>query len=115
VARHYWSQGKYDRYYSLIEDGHLADNEEYNTNNDFTFNAFNIDLSFLWLFKPGCRVSIVWKNSIFSETGEANEDYFKNFDSVFGFPQQNDLTFKIIYYLDYQNLKRAANKEKNHY
>jgi len=115
VARHYWSQGKYDRYYSLLQDGYLADNQEYNTNNNFTFNAFNIDLSFLWLFKPGCRVSVVWKNSILSEISEANENYFANFDSVFGYPQQNSLTFKIIYYLDYQNLKRAANKEKNHY
>jgi hypothetical protein len=115
VARHYWSQGKYKRYYTLLQNGQLADNQEYDDNNDFTFNAFNIDLTFLWLFKPGCRVSMVWKNSILYETNITDEDYFRNFDSVFGYPQQNNLTFKIIYYLDYQNLKRAVNKEKNHY
>lgn len=115
AARHYWSQGKYSNYYTLQADGMLVENADYNLNNNFTFNALNIDLSFLWLFKPGCRVNIVWKNSILTESSETAENYFRNFDYIFDSPQQNNLTFKIIYYLDYQNLKRAANKEKNHY
>ncbi|HOW30693.1 MAG TPA: DUF5916 domain-containing protein [Bacteroidales bacterium] len=115
VARHYWSQGVYSNYYTLGADGLLTQNQEYIDNNNFTFNAFNIDFSFLWLFKPGCRVNITWKNTILTESNETNSNYIENFGRIFDDRQQNNLTFKIIYYLDYQNLKRAANKEKNHY
>lgn len=115
AARHYWSQGDYNKYYTLETDGLLSRNEEYNQNHDFTFNAFNIDLSFLWLFRPGCRVSIMWKNAILSDTNLISNDYFRNFVNIFDYAQQNNLTFKVIYYIDIQNLKRIARKEKNHY
>ncbi|MEO7960335.1 MAG: DUF5916 domain-containing protein [Ginsengibacter sp.] len=38
--------------------------------------------------------------------GLENMTYSKNLEKVFSYPHSNELTVKIIYYLDYLNIKR---------
>jgi len=106
-ARHYWSTGKYDQYYSLLQNGNLEENAGYTKDNNFSYNAFNVDMVFSWLFLPGSSMNIVWKNSILTEKSKAAENFFSNFSDTFDSPQQNNVSFKILYYLDYQQLKRS--------
>jgi len=108
--RHYWRIGKYDHYYFLNDDGRLNDNANYNGNNDFNFNSFNIYLSFDWRFAPGSNLSVVWKNVILKDDQVILNNFFDDLNSTFKTPQTNSLSLKIIYYLDYQNLKKRNNK-----
>jgi hypothetical protein len=105
-VRDYWSKGEYDNYYTLLESGRLEPNRTYLTTNDFNFNAFNIDLVFGWQFAPGSAINIVWKNSIIEEESVIINDFFDNFNNTIASPQQNSISVKLLYYLDYQSVKR---------
>lgn len=104
--RHYWSMGKYDRYYFLNTDGSVSDDPGYTGNDNFNFNSFNIDLSFSWQFAPGSNLSIVWKNAILQEDQVLISNFFDNIDHTFHAPQTNSISLKVLYYLDYLYLKK---------
>jgi len=110
VARHYYSQGKYDSFYTLLDNGYLEPLESYDQNHDFSFNTFNIDMVFSWIFAPGSSFNFVWKNEITSETDNASGNYFSNFDDTFQEPQLNNISIKVLYYIDYQRLKGWGNR-----
>ena len=108
-ARHYWSQAKYSTYSLLGNDGRL-DSSTYNTSHDINFNTFNIYLSYVWQFKPGSEMSVVYQNSIYSSGTDILNSYFNNLNTTFQSPQSNSLSVKIIYYLDYIMIKNAMGK-----
>jgi len=110
-VRDYWSKGKYDKYYTLLENGCLESNQGYTATNDFNFNAFNIDLVFGWQFAPGSSLNIVWKNSVMEEESSVTNDFFKNFNKTIESPQQNSISIKLLYYLDYQTIKKKNNNK----
>jgi len=106
VVRHYYSQGKYYKFYNLLEDGSLKPNPTYEGNVNFTFNSFNVDMVFAWIFAPGSSLNFVWKNEITSEKDNVTGNYFNNFNDTFNELQRNTISLKVLYYIDYQRLKR---------
>ncbi len=103
--RHYWSEVKYKDYYILNEDGYL-DESRYAENHDKNFNVFNIDMIYSWRFAPGSEMSVMWKNIInTSDEDEFYPNYFTNFGQTIISPQSNTISVKILYYLDYLNIK----------
>ncbi|MEI6124137.1 MAG: DUF5916 domain-containing protein [Bacteroidota bacterium] len=114
VLRHYWSDGMYNEMYNLNNDGEVVRNTSiidfipYN----FNYNVLNIDLLFYWEFAPGSSLNIAYKNYISDENNIVNPSYFDNFGKVFGEKQLNSLSVKIVYYLDYQNIKRWSSLKK---
>jgi hypothetical protein len=103
-ARHYWSQADYSRYALLDLDGRLA-STAYNANHNINFNTFNLYMSYVWQFRPGSEVSIVYQNSIYSAGQMIETNYFNDLNSTLKIPESNSLSFKLIYYLDYAELK----------
>ncbi|MEW6467538.1 MAG: DUF5916 domain-containing protein [Bacteroidota bacterium] len=106
VGRHYWNTGEYRTYYTLGEFGHLFPNDTYAGNNDFNYNVFNIDMVFSWQFAPGSFLTAVYKNSIENETQVVIKKFGENLEQTLSAPQVNSLSLKVLYYLDYQMLKR---------
>lgn len=109
IGRHYWNTGKYRNYYSLLDDGELAENSTYIQNNDFNFNAFNIDLVYEWRFSHGSILNFIYKNGIQNESELKTLDYGKNFHTVLQSPQTNIFAVKLLYYLDYQKIHTRTN------
>ncbi|TVQ12284.1 MAG: hydrolase [Bacteroidetes bacterium] len=106
--RQYWSKGEYANFYTLQHDGKLsAQTYDFASNRDFNFNSFNIDLVFTWLFAPGSSLNVVWKNAILHEQRGIVQNYFDNFGLLLDSPQYNSLSLKVLYYLDYQQLRGA--------
>jgi len=103
--RHYWSQVDYDRYYSLKHDGSL-ENSDYQGDHDINFNAFTADAQFVWYFAPGSELSVVWKNAINSFDNRMISNYFDNLDRTFNTPQANSFSIRVLYYLDYQYIRK---------
>ena len=66
---------------------------------------------YTWQFAPGSFLNLIWKNSVNQyESGndvQLDRDYFGNLKETFRAPQTNNLTLKVIYYLDYLTMKRA--------
>jgi hypothetical protein len=77
-------------------------NPIHNTN----FNAFNIDLIYIWQIGPGSFVNLIYKNAIISETSDVSPKYFENFGEMITSDQGNSFSLKVIYFIDYLSLKR---------
>jgi hypothetical protein len=105
-ARHYWATGEYRFYFDLLDNGTLAPNNTYTGNNNFSYNAFNIDAVFSWQFSPGSVFSVVYKNAIEKGGQVIPTSYGSNFSNTLESPQTNSISLKILYYLDYQQFKR---------
>jgi len=104
--RHYWARADYnDRYYYLREDGGL-DPGSYDENPDLNYNAFNIDMVYTWRFAPGSEMTLVWKNALYDGSSEIIYSYSENIQNMFNSPMLNSLSLKILYYLDYQSLRK---------
>jgi hypothetical protein len=108
-ARHYWSQAKYLSFYHLNEDGSLSP-APFRDGEDINFNAISADLQFVWYFAPGSELSLVWKNTITTWGNQPEYNYFRNFFRTLDSPQTNSLSLKVLYYLDFQQLKKNKRK-----
>jgi hypothetical protein len=116
--RHYRSSLSYDSFFDLQNDGSLLANNltgldadgvsVYNTN----FNAFTIDFVYRWVFRPGSEISFVWKNAIFSDDKFVQTSYLQNVQNMFEYSPLNSLSIKVLYWLDYQTLKKLGKKNR---
>lgn len=110
--RHYWSKVEYVKFFELKQDGHIYDtnfdgfDENGNQTQNANFNAFNIDLVYNWVFQPGSLISIVWKNSILTNSFDTSPDYFQNINNTFESPALNSISIRVLYFLNYHSLKK---------
>lgn len=102
--RHYWSPVQYDAFYVLNEDGSLQDTF-YSENNDINYNIWNLDLNYTWQFAPGSFLVALYRNSIFNEDDMSYLNFKENLNNLFNEPMSNIISLKVIYYLDYNQLK----------
>jgi hypothetical protein len=110
--RHYWASAKYKGYYALDRQGFL-NLYNYGGDHNVNFNAFNIDMVFFWQFAPGSELNIVWKNSLLKSEHEINFDYYENLRGSLNSPQNNMVSVKVFYYIDYNTIKRSLTKKVN--
>ncbi len=116
--RHYWSTATYDKLYWLNgEDGSLDEivfNEGKKASDilaeNTSFNAFNIDLGFRWRFAPGSDINVVWKNVIEKRGDPLERNYFRDVEQTLNSPQINNLSIRILYFIDYLSLKKLNRK-----
>ncbi|MHC1704653.1 MAG: DUF5916 domain-containing protein [Tenuifilaceae bacterium] len=103
--RHYWRLYKFSEFFLLNLDGTLTPSGSITKDNNNT-NYLNIDLVYQWNFAPGSVLSVVWKNAIELNENDIEYNYFRNVDNVWNSPQINSISFKLLYYIDYQMLKK---------
>ena len=103
--RHHWEQVKNYSFHTLDGEGYLQASD-YEGLEDVNFNAWNIDLNFNYWFAPASEISLVWKNAILS-SGERLESYYSdNLEALLNNPNENSLSLRVRYFLDYQYLKK---------
>ncbi len=112
--RHYWSKVNYSNFYNVMDDGYW-DDRMYEQGHDQNFNTYNLDMFYTWNFLPGSNIIFSWKNALGADVnidGMVNKTYTKNLTTVFHNPHSNELTIKVIYYIDYLNLtkKKFSNR-----
>lgn len=111
-GRHYWSQAGYSKYGLLGNDGKLAYGTGYSKNHDINYNSFNVFLNFVWQFRPGSEMSVVYQNSIYATGQVLENNYGNDVSSTFQAPQSNSLSMKVIYFLDYHTLSHAFRRKE---
>jgi hypothetical protein len=104
--RHYWYKGFYSEFFNLEENGRLS-SANHNQNHDFNFNTFNVDLVFNWEFAPGSNLSLVWKNAILTDENIILNNFLDNFRQSLQAEQLNQISLKILYYLDYSMFTKS--------
>ncbi len=112
--RHYWTNLKKESYKSLNMNGDLTDLNGVNPNVQYNVNYFNIDAVYNWQFNPGSFFTITWKNAINPTDDWATNSYTDNLrNTLFKSDKLNTLSFKIIYFLDYLDIKHHNKRLKN--
>jgi len=106
--RHYWSGALNKTYYLLEPNGSVADNPSYTQNKDQNYNAFTVDMIFTWNFAPGSELDCAWKNAAISDQTAYISNYWTNLHNSL-LDQMNSLSVKVLYYLDYNKLKKKKN------
>lgn len=107
-GRHYWSNVRYKQFYNIDRAGNWIDRAFIN-NLDQNYNAFNVDMFYTWDFKYGSRLIISWKNWLatdFSVDGKKYNNYTRNLGQIFTMPQGKEISLRLIYFLDYNKLKK---------
>ncbi len=105
--RHYWSTVKYlGNYFLLNAQGKLDPRDFTMVNNNINFNALTVDTRIVWNFAPGSQLSLVWKNSIETRKNTIPASFFENLEETLGEPQINSVSLRLLYYIDYQNIKK---------
>lgn len=106
-ARHYWSKVDNQEFYKLQDDGYLKHIPGgISTNVNYNVNYFNIDMVYTWQFALGSFINIVWKDAISTFDRNTQTRYFKNFSNTIQSDQQNSVSIRVIYFLDYLTLKK---------
>jgi hypothetical protein len=109
--RHYWARVNYDGdYYFLNPDGTLQEIENDLGIENINYNAFTIDMVIKWNFAPASWITFVWKNIVDSEGHTIINNYFENTQQMFRDNQINSLSIKILYFLDYQFIRKTLRK-----
>ncbi|QPH38127.1 DUF5916 domain-containing protein [Pedobacter endophyticus] len=111
VLRHYWSDRRNKEFYLLKPDGNLTAYEgPALTGTDRNYNVFNIDLIYTWQFAPGSTLSVSYKDAAETYDTFYTERYNKNLNGILSAPQNNSLSIKVLYYVDYLDLKKKRKK-----
>lgn len=106
-VRHYWDKVVYSEFGRLNENGYLqklaydGKNQDDSPIFDRNVNIFNIDMQFNWRFAPGSDIIFVWKNQIANSDKAFASDYLQNLGTLFENAQENSLSIRVLYYLDY--------------
>ncbi|MCW9038053.1 DUF5916 domain-containing protein [Altibacter sp.] len=113
--RNFWSTADYseDVFFTLNEDGTLTEADYDFSENDpnANFNIWNLDLSFRWRFAPGSEATLLYRNKIFNFDSQSTLGYGESLKNLFDQPQQNTLSLRITYFVDYNNIRGLLNTD----
>lgn len=116
-VRHYWGHSTYSEFHALSDNGRpvsttfngfpsASNGDRGPSSADRSFNAFTVDLFYKWIFRPGSELILGWKNAITDEVRgvPVPRNLADDLDYVFGRPQSNSVSARLVYFLDYRVL-----------
>jgi hypothetical protein len=109
-ARHYVSSVDNNEFYKLQSNGGLKHHPNYHPQVNNNVNYFNIDMVYTWQFAPGSFINVVWKTAAEHYSAEVEDRYFINLKNTITQDNNNNLSLKVIYFLDYLQLKNHHKK-----
>nr|WP_314896312.1 DUF5916 domain-containing protein [uncultured Flavobacterium sp.] len=105
TARYYWSYSENHDFFTLQDNGHLVQNNNYSMNKNRNFNSWNFDLSYSWWFAPGSEISILYRNYAQESTSDVEKNLSTNFKNVFDSNLTNIFSISLRYFIDYNVVK----------
>lgn len=105
-TRHYSSVVSNKEFFTLQNDGSLKPRAALSNPLNRNVNYFNVDMVYTWQFAPGSFFNAVWKNATFHGSNIIDDRYFDNLQNTLQADQNNNLSVKVIYFLDYLQLKK---------
>ncbi|HCY90550.1 MAG TPA: hypothetical protein DHV17_09855 [Chitinophagaceae bacterium] len=112
-GRHSWTKVTPREFYLLDPDGNLVTPSlPFTGNARQNFNFMSGDLVYTWQFAQGSFFNIVWKDISGNFSQEFEKNYFSNLGRTIGGNHSSSLSVKVIYFLDYLNLKKSMRKKR---
>ena len=103
--RYHLDQVKNLEFKSLGNNGYLYETD-YKGEHNVNYTTWTSDIAYSWRFAPGSQMSLVWKNAIVDEENYLRNHWVDNLEESFKLAQQNSISLKVIYYLDYLYLRK---------
>lgn len=106
--RNFWSVASFqeDGYTTLNNNGELTPVSFIPAEDpDANFNIWNLDLSYRWQFAPGSEAILLYRHSIFKLDNQSELTYTESLSHLFQESLRQNLSLRIVYYLDYNNVK----------
>ncbi len=111
-VRHYWSGVSPQELFLLNTQGYLVKTNTIAippTNYAQNFNQFALNMVYTWQIANGSFLYVVWKDEADEFVrGDYEKNYFKNINRTFTVNNANTVSVRLIYFIDYSNLKKKA-------
>ncbi|MBZ9787214.1 carbohydrate binding family 9 domain-containing protein [Psychroflexus sp. CAK57W] len=117
--RHYWDTVLYDEFmYNLNPNGRLSENKnlpksELASNPDINFSTWNLDLNYSWQFAPGSFLTALYRNQLFTNTTEAQNNFETTFTNLFQQDIQHTVSIRLQYFFDVNMVKSVFTSKKS--
>jgi hypothetical protein len=118
-VRHYWSDVIPLEVYTLASNGKLNTVNPISTTAPslnklaINYNDFNVNMLYTWQVANGSFLNIAWQDVAGNfERGSFERNYFKNIDKTFNSSHANTLSIKMVYFLDYLQVKNKLKSKK---
>jgi len=116
--RNYWTVVTYDEeLFTLLDNGRLTTGSGYTTadisNPNVNFNTWNFDFGYSWEFAPGSRLTALYRNSLFGYSSASSDNYIDSLSDLFKEPITQVFSIKLVYYIDYNNVKNIFKGKSN--
>ncbi|MFK7833442.1 MAG: DUF5916 domain-containing protein [Winogradskyella sp.] len=117
--RHYWDTVDYDTdLFTLLDNGRLTTAAGYTINNvsnnpNINFSTWNIDLSYSWQFVQGSFLTFLYRNQLFSNDENVQDNFNESLDLLFNQPVQNTFSLRLQYFIDFKGIQSVFGKNKS--
>ena len=101
--RYHLDQVENKEFKVLENNGYLYESQYYGEH-DINYTTWTSDIAFNWEFSAGSQLSLVWKNNIDNQNNYITNHWIDNVNNSFNLDQQNSISLKLIYFIDYLNL-----------
>ena len=112
-GRHSWTKVNPKQFYELNYNGDLVKPDvPFTENVRQNYNFVSLDAVYTWQFAQGSFLNIVWKDAGEDFNRSFERNYSKNLERIIKADQYNSFSVKLIYFIDYLNVKRRLSKKK---
>ncbi|MBK7689811.1 MAG: hypothetical protein IPJ31_01390 [Bacteroidetes bacterium] len=109
--RHYNSFIQYSSFHRVDAIGSWQQNSyPFQANFNENYNVQNVDLFFNWMFRPGSRMVLSYKQWLGDEyllNNQLENNYANNVYQIIKSPHAFELSARIIFFIDYSKLKKT--------
>ena len=104
-----------DNLYALGENGRLNRDNDYTKEDlsdpDVNFSTWNLNLTYSWQFAPGSFLTAQYRNRIFNFNNDGAQAFSSSIDELFEQQNGNTFSLKMVYFIDYNNIKNVFNSK----
>jgi hypothetical protein len=117
--RHYWDTVDYDTdLFTLLDNGRLTTASGYTINNvtndpNINFSTWNIDLSYSWQFVQGSFLTVLYRNQLFSNDENIDDNFNESLNLLFEQPVQHTFSLRLQYFIDFNGIKSIFKGNKS--
>jgi hypothetical protein len=105
--RHSWNRIDNENTFHLEQDGSLITSDAY-SDPTLRINFFNVDLKYVLWFAPGRELNLLYRASLANSDDAIDLGYLQNIQSLSNLPADNFFSLRLVYFLDYAQIKKSA-------
>ena len=105
--RHSWNRIDNENIFHLNRDGSMKPSDAY-SDPTLRINFFNVDLKYVLWFAPGRELNLLYRASLANSDDATNLGYLQNIQSLSSLPADNFFSLRLVYFLDYAQIKKSA-------